>query len=96
MYDLLLKGARVINPAQRIDSFLDIAITNQIIANISPNISTNESTKTLQLDGNLVTPGLIDIHSHVPLISQVVGLGRCTSLTCKRVVYEKISDMALL
>ena len=65
MYDLLLKGARVINPAQGIDSFLDVAITNQVISNISPNISSNESKKAVQLDGNLITPGLIDIHSHV-------------------------------
>ena len=65
MYDLLLKGARVIDPSQGINSLLDIGIINQVISNISPNISENESTKTIQLEGNIITPGLIDIHSHV-------------------------------
>jgi dihydroorotase len=65
MYDLLLKGARVIDPSQGINSLLDVGIKNDVISKISHDIPTNESIKTLPLKGNLITPGLIDIHSHV-------------------------------
>ena len=65
LYDLLIKNGHVIDPKNKIDSILDIAIANGKIAKIQKNISTAETKKVVDATGLLVTPGLIDIHTHV-------------------------------
>lgn len=65
MYDLLLKGATLIDPDQEIHSILDVSIKDGEIAGIFPNIPESESKATIHLEGNILTPGLIDIHAHV-------------------------------
>ena len=62
-YDLIIKGGRVVDPSQRIDGVRDLAISNGRIAAIQPFIS-GEATDTLDARGKIVTPGLIDIHTH--------------------------------
>ncbi len=65
MYDLLIKGGRVIDPAQNIDGKLDIAISSGKIAKLAKNISLAEAKQTVDAKDKLVTPGLIDLHCHV-------------------------------
>jgi len=65
MYDLLIKGGRVIDPAQDIDDKLDIAINGDKIAAVAKDIPPAESKKLIQASGKIVTPGLIDLHCHV-------------------------------
>lgn len=65
MYDLLIKGGRVIDPAQKIDGVLDVAITGQRIALVAKDISANEGKQVLDAKGKIVTPGLIDLHCHI-------------------------------
>jgi dihydroorotase len=67
-YDLIIKGGRVINPARKHNAIRDVAIANGRIAAVEPNIS-GQSTETLNADGKLVVPGLIDIHTHAARIS---------------------------
>ncbi|MBZ5635727.1 MAG: amidohydrolase/deacetylase family metallohydrolase [Acidobacteriia bacterium] len=64
-YDLVIRGGRVIDPAQRIDRVADVAIRAGKIAAIRPNISPSAAGEVIEAGGKLVTPGLIDIHSHV-------------------------------
>ena len=64
-YDLLLKGGHVIDPANRIDSVMDIAISGGKIARVAANIPAGEGRKVLDVHGQYVTPGLIDLHAHV-------------------------------
>lgn len=64
-YDLLIKNGRVIDPKNQIDSILDVAIANGKIAKIGKNISAAQSNKIVDATGLFVTPGLIDIHTHV-------------------------------
>lgn len=64
MYDILLKGARVIDPFQGIDGVRDIAIAGDKIAALEKSIAPLTAKKVLTLDGKIVTPGLIDIHCH--------------------------------
>lgn len=64
-YDLLIKNGRVIDPKNQIDSILDVAIVNGKIAKIGKDISATQSKKTVDATGLFVTPGLIDIHTHV-------------------------------
>lgn len=64
-YDLLIKNGHVIDPKNKIDSILDIAIANGKIAKIEKNISATQAKKVVDATGLFVTPGLIDIHTHV-------------------------------
>ena len=65
VYDLLIKGGEVIDPAQGIRRILDIGIAHGYIAAVASKISVSEVRKVINADGMLVTPGLIDIHTHV-------------------------------
>jgi dihydroorotase len=62
-FDLILKGGRVIDPAQGIDGVHDVAIAGGKIAAIAPDLP--GSGETIDVRGALVLPGLIDTHAHV-------------------------------
>jgi len=64
-YDLLLQGGRVIDPSQRLDRIQDVAISGGRIADLRRNIPASDAAEVLDVRGKLVTPGLIDLHSHV-------------------------------
>ena len=64
-YDLLLKGGHVIDPANRIDTVMDVAVSGNRIARVAVNIPVSEAKKTVDAAGLYVTPGLIDLHAHV-------------------------------
>ncbi len=63
-YDLVIRGGRVIDPAQKIDRIADVAIRAGRIASIRPNIPADAAAKAIDAKGQLVVPGLIDIHVH--------------------------------
>ena len=64
-YDLVLKGGRLIDPAQGLDGTYDIGIRKGKIAAVAPEIRADRKTKTVNVRGMLLTPGLIDTHAHV-------------------------------
>ncbi len=64
MYDLLLKGGRVIDPEQGLDATLDVAFEVGKVAALGANLGT-EARAVRHVAGRIVTPGLIDMHSHV-------------------------------
>lgn len=64
MYDLLLKGGHVVDPANNRNGRFDIAIRDGRIARISPDIARSEAAEVLDVSGLLVLPGLVDIHVH--------------------------------
>lgn len=61
---LILKGAHVIDPAQGIDRVTDVTIENGRIGSVGP-AAPIPSAKTLDLSGQYLSPGWIDIHVHV-------------------------------
>jgi dihydroorotase len=65
MYDLILKGGIVIDPAAGLNGANDIAIENGLIANVAPTIADDEARRVIKVIGKTVTPGLIDLHAHV-------------------------------
>ena len=65
VYDLLLKGGHVIDPANEIDRISDLAITGDQIAVVADNIPPAKAKQVVDVSGLYVTPGLIDIHAHV-------------------------------
>ena len=64
-YDLLLKGGHVIDPANRLNRVMDVAIAGGKIARVAPSIDPIEARRTVDVSGLYVTPGLVDIHVHV-------------------------------
>ncbi len=75
MYDLLIKGGRVIDPAQNIDGKLDIAISGDKIATVARDILSQESQRVVDATDKIVTPGLIDLHCHVYDSILKIGVG---------------------
>src|SRR5262245_12775947 len=65
MYDLVLKGGTVVDPSAGLDGRHDVAIENGKIARIATDIAVAEATRTIDVAGKIVTPGLIDLHAHV-------------------------------
>jgi dihydroorotase len=63
-FDLLLTGGTVINPATALNQKLDVGITGDRIVVIRSNIPPGNGKKVLNVDGCVVTPGLIDFHVH--------------------------------
>ena len=63
-YELLLKGGRVIDPSESFNAVADVAITGGRIAAIAQTIDPKEAARTVQVTGQVVTPGLIDLHTH--------------------------------
>lgn len=64
-YDLLLRGGRVIDPAQGIDGAFDVAVKDGKIAAVTANIVSSSARQVADVSGKLVLPGLIDTHGHV-------------------------------
>src|SRR2546428_3628139 len=65
MYDLLLKGGSVIDPAQNLRGSLDVAVQDAKIAKVAANIPAAEARRVVHVPGKTVTAGLIDLHTHV-------------------------------
>ncbi|MDP2983791.1 MAG: amidohydrolase/deacetylase family metallohydrolase [Candidatus Latescibacter sp.] len=63
-YDLLLKGGRVIDPANQVDMVTDVAVQGAVIARTAKNIPAGEAKKVIDVSGYIVTPGFIDMHVH--------------------------------
>ena len=66
-YDLIVKGGRVVDPSRKLDAIHDIAIAQGRIVAIQASIPA-EAVETLDARGKIVTPGLIDIHTHAARI----------------------------
>ena len=64
-YDLLIKGGHVIDPANRIDGVMDVAVSGNRIARVAADIPASQGRKVIDAAGLYVTPGLIDLHAHV-------------------------------
>ena len=65
MYDLIIKGGTLVDPDQGINDVRDIAIQDGKIARIAQSIAIEEAIRVVEVAGKMVTPGLIDLHTHV-------------------------------
>ena len=64
-YDLILRGGRVIDPSQGLDGVADVAFASGKVARLAPRLDATDTTEVRDVSGRIVTPGLIDLHTHV-------------------------------
>ncbi|MEX2232137.1 MAG: amidohydrolase/deacetylase family metallohydrolase [Cyclobacteriaceae bacterium] len=63
--DLLLKNGHVIDPRNNINSRMDVGITGGRIFQVASDIPESKAKKVIDATGLFVSPGFIDIHTHV-------------------------------
>ena len=64
-YDLLVKGGLLVDPAQGIEEKRDIGISGSHVAEVAEDIGSMQAKKVIDARGKIVTPGLIDLHTHI-------------------------------
>jgi dihydroorotase len=63
-YELVIANGEVLDPSQTLRGKRDIGIKYGQIAAIAPSIPADRAVQRIDADGKLVTPGLIDLHTH--------------------------------
>ncbi|GHJ50064.1 amidohydrolase [Catellatospora sp. TT07R-123] len=64
-YDLLLTGGRVLDPGGGHDAVLDVGVRAGVIAEVGAGLPRGAAREVADATGRLVTPGLVDLHTHV-------------------------------
>src|SRR2546423_13982376 len=64
-FDLVIKGGDVLDPSQSLRGKRDIGIRYGLIEALEAEIPAARALRVLDAGSKLVTPGLIDLHSHV-------------------------------
>ena len=62
---LLIKGGRVVDPSQDLDTIMDVLIENEKVAALGANLAVDEATQVIEANGLVVAPGLVDLHVHL-------------------------------
>ncbi|MCY4528098.1 MAG: amidohydrolase/deacetylase family metallohydrolase [Chloroflexi bacterium] len=63
-YDLIVSGGRVIDSSQGIDDVRDVALSDGKVALVAEYITAEQARDAIDAAGTIVTPGLIDLHTH--------------------------------
>ncbi|MGQ9703555.1 MAG: dihydroorotase [Actinomycetota bacterium] len=64
MADLLLRGARVIDPFQGLDQVLDVAVSRSRVSEVGRGLPEGER-EVLEAEGLVLVPGFLDLHVHL-------------------------------
>jgi dihydroorotase len=61
----LIRGGRVVDPSQGLDARLDLLVVDGAIAELSQRLDAPEGAEVIDAAGQVVCPGLIDVHVHL-------------------------------
>jgi dihydroorotase len=64
-FDLIIKGGEVVDPGAGLSGPLDIAIVGDRIAAVERDIPAGDAWRVVDASGHYVTPGLVDLHTHI-------------------------------
>ena len=64
-YDLLLTGGHLIDPSQKIDSTKDVGFKDGRVVEVNDKLDHALAEKVYDISDNIITPGLIDLHTHI-------------------------------
>jgi dihydroorotase len=73
-FDLVVKGGDVLDPSQSLRGRRDVGIRFGLIEAVEADIPAARANRVLDASGKLVTPGLIDLHSHVYPYGSAIGI----------------------
>jgi dihydroorotase len=73
-FDLIIKGGEVLDPSQKLRGVRDIGIRYGVVEAVEPSIAAERALRVLDASGRLVTPGLIDLHTHVYPYGSAIGI----------------------
>ena len=73
-FDLVIKGGDVLDPSQSLRGKRDIGIRYGKIEALETEIASERGLRVLDASGKLVTPGLVDLHSHVFPYGSAIGI----------------------
>lgn len=102
---LLIKNGIIVEPSQNLQQKCDILIENGKIVRIAESIKADNKTETVNAKGFIVTPGLIDIHTHlrepgneeketIATGTKAAACGGITSVFCMPNTNPPIDDQA--
>ena len=64
-YDLLLTGGHLIDPSQKIDGIKDVGFKDGRVVEVNDKLDHALAEKVYNISDNIITPGLIDLHTHI-------------------------------
>src|SRR5215831_6298106 len=73
-FDLVIRGGELLDPSQSLRGKRDIGIRFGVIEAVEPNIPAERSLLSIDAAGKLVTPGLVDLHTHVFPYGSAIGI----------------------
>jgi dihydroorotase len=64
-FDLLVRGGEIVDPGSGLSGRLDIGVRDGKVAAVEPGIDASRTVQTVDAAGLYVTPGFVDLHTHV-------------------------------
>ena len=87
MFDLIIRGALVVDPLNKTNAIKDVAVAEGKITAIEDEISLPAKKKLIEASGKVLIPGIIDMHTHMRTVlghkhaQRMIALaGVCTDL----------------
>ncbi len=73
-FDLVIRGGEVLDPSQSLRAKRDIGIRWGVVEAVEESIPPARALKSIDANGKLVMPGLIDLHCHVYPYGSAIGI----------------------